>query len=481
MTGSLQQRIARLRWALPVAFAVLAVFYQLVLASWVHDRYGDPVHYVVEVIFYGSVGPVLSFWVLGRISRWLGDKEQAEMQARASDRRLAAINSASADAILSLDRGGRVQAANVGAELLFDPDGVGLVGRGFDAVLGRGPSGHEEVLWLLDSAESSGYIQGHETEFHSNGRRVSLEITATRLQDDAGDTAGFSLIVRDVTARKLRDEEIRRLNAGLNELVAERTAQLAEKVEELARANSDLRRLDEQRAEFVSLVTHQIRAPLTNMRGAIEMTPDACDAPTRATCTHTFAIVDDQISRLERLVTTVLNASLLESGELEPHLEPVSLAPLAQRAAGHFKTRASNRPIVPPSTPGLPAAFADPELTEEVLANLLDNADKYSPAGEPVEIMVRADVVEVVVAVRDRGPGVPERELARIFERYYRVDGSDSQAAYGYGLGLYVCRRLVEAQGGRIWAENHPDGGAVFSFALPVARADRGRATGSRS
>jgi two-component system sensor histidine kinase KdpD len=87
-----------------------------------------------------------------------------------------------------------------------------------------------------------------------------------------------------------------------------------------------------------------------------------------------------------------------------------------------------------------------------------------------VAIDVRADQAEVTLSVRDAGPGLTSDDLERVFEKYYRVDSSDSQKAYGYGLGLYVCRRLVEAQGGHIWAENVPEGGAQFSFTLPVAR-----------
>jgi K+-sensing histidine kinase KdpD len=104
----------------------------------------------------------------------------------------------------------------------------------------------------------------------------------------------------------------------------------------------------------------------------------------------------------------------------------------------------------------------------EVLANLLDNADKYSPSGGEVVVDVWADQTEVAVSVRDFGSGLPASDLDRVFEKFYRTDSSDSQPAYGYGLGLYICRRLVEAQGGRIWAENHPEGGAIFSFTLPV-------------
>jgi K+-sensing histidine kinase KdpD len=116
----------------------------------------------------------------------------------------------------------------------------------------------------------------------------------------------------------------------------------------------------------------------------------------------------------------------------------------------------------------------------EVLSNLLDNADKYSPPGQPVVVDVRAEQSEVTVSVADRGRGLPPGVVDRVFDKFYRGDNSDSQAVYGYGLGLYVCRRLIEAQGGRIWAENGPQGGAVFSFALPVTAAEAAPANAAR-
>ncbi|MBI4316179.1 MAG: PAS domain-containing sensor histidine kinase, partial [Chloroflexi bacterium] len=134
------------------------------------------------------------------------------------------------------------------------------------------------------------------------------------------------------------------------------------------------------------------------------------------------------------------------------------------------RARAGKRRFHLPPKPGLPVAFADRDRTAEVLANLLDNADKYSPRDKEITVEMRADETEVTLSVRDGGPGIPPAELERIFDKFHRADGSDSQAAYGYGLGLYVCRRIVEAQGGRIWAENAPGGGAIFSFTLPVAQ-----------
>jgi two-component system sensor histidine kinase KdpD len=113
--------------------------------------------------------------------------------------------------------------------------------------------------------------------------------------------------------------------------------------------------------------------------------------------------------------------------------------------------------------------MADRDRLMEVLVNLFDNADKYSAPNAKVQIEVRPTETEIILSVLDAGPGLPEQDLERVFDKFYRAEAGDSQRAYGYGLGLYICRRLVEAQGGRIWATNRPSGGARFSFALPVS------------
>lgn len=277
----------------------------------------------------------------------------------------------------------------------------------------------------------------------------------------------MSIILRDITTRKRREQEIRQLNANLNEQVAARTKELAEKVEELAQANVDLQRLDQMRSEFVSLVSHQIRAPLTNMSGSVQRMRSSCGSINQ-TCTRMFAILEQQTARLNRLVQDVLNASRLESGDLSIQPEPISILPVVGQVVEQVRARNNERVIQEPIKPGLPMVFADRDRVAEILANLLDNADKYSPPESKIEVGVSADQVGVTVSVRDSGTGLPPGDLDRLFDKFYRIDGSDSQTAYGYGLGLYVCRRLVEAQGGHIWAENHPDGGAVFSFTLPV-------------
>jgi PAS domain S-box-containing protein len=466
---TLQQRIAILRWALPLLVATLAVVYQLGPARWVHDTYGHDVHYVVEIMFYATVGPLLAFWTLTRISRWLDEKERAEQQARASERRLASITAASADAILGLDSAGRIESWNRGAELLFGHSADQFRGRLLTDLLGGGEAAEVELRWLVEAVQQAGFVRGHETTgWDAEGRPVAVELTATRLADEAERYLGLSVILRDITDRKRREEEIRRLNANLMEQVAERTRELAEKVEALGRANVELQKLDRMRSEFVSLVSHQLRAPLTNMHGAVEHIGANCGIM-NATCVRMLTILNQQVERLDRLVRDVLNTARIESGDLILQPEPVSVLPVVQQVVEQIRARTTDRPFSLPTKPGLPLVLADRDRVAEVLTNLLDNADKYSPRGTDILIEVQADQTEVTLAVRDSGRGLPPGDLDRVFDKFYRADSSDAQTAYGYGLGLYVCRQLIEAQGGRIWAENAPGGGAVFSFTLPVA------------
>lgn len=464
----LKNRIATIRWALPLSLALIAVLYQLGPARWINDNLSDSVQFGAELLFYTTTLPLLTFWTLAHLDRWLDEKELAEKQTFNNERRLASITASSADAILSLNSQGRIESWNHGAELLFGYVASEMHGHPFSDLWGGGPAAEVELRWLNKIVQQTGSIRGHETTCRTvDGRMIHVDLTATLLPGDQGEPAGMSIILRDVTGRKRHDEETRRLNARLNQQAAERTRELAQKVEELGQANVELHKLDQTRSEFVSLVSHQIRAPLTNMGGAVQRMQADCQA-INPTCTRTFTILEHQVTRLDRLVQDVLNASSLEAGEMSLQLEPVSVPPIVQQAAEQLCTRTSTRPVRLPDKPGLPLVYADRDRLTEVLANLLDNADKYSPAGEEIAIQVRADQTEVTVSVRDAGPGIPPGDFERVFDKFYRTDSSDSQVAYGYGLGLYVCRRLVEAQGGRIWAENHPDRGAIFSFALPV-------------
>lgn len=462
-------RMRRIQWTLPVGLGILSVLFEFGLAHWVHNVFGDVVYFGVDLVFYATAVPLIAWLITGRLASWLEEKERAEQRARAMERRLASITSASADAILGLDPDGCIESWNRGAEMLFGYSAEEMRGRPLTDLLGGGDAAQVELRWLSETVHSAGFVRGHETTCtDARQHQVAVELTATRLTDLAGTDLGMSVILRDVGERKRRAEEIQRLNESLSAQVAARTRALAENVEELARANAELHALDQMRSDFVSLLAHQLRAPLTNMAGAVERIQTDCDMM-NPTCLRMVGILTQQTQRLDRLAREVLSAAAIESGQLALHPEPVSLLPIVQQVAEQMRARSRGRAFRLPTKPGLPLVFADRDRVAEVLANLCDNADKYSPPNKDVLIEASADQTDVTLSVRDFGPGVPPHALERIFERFYRTDNSDAQPAYGYGLGLYICRRLVEAQGGHIWAENHPEGGAVFSFTLPTA------------
>jgi len=203
------------------------------------------------------------------------------------------------------------------------------------------------------------------------------------------------------------------------------------------------------------------------MLGAVENMQNSCPAMTEV-CSRMFVVLRDQASRLNRLVSDVLSAASLEAGDFALQLEPVSLMPVLRQAVDQIAARGGRQTSIP-YAPVLPLVMADRDRLTEVLLNLLDNAYKYSPRGAEVAIDVRPTETEVIVTVIDSGTGLPPADLLRVFDKFYRADAGDDQRSYGYGLGLHICQLLIEAQHGRIWAVNRSEGGAAFSFAIPVA------------
>jgi len=265
--------------------------------------------------------------------------------------------------------------------------------------------------------------------------------------------------------------EVQRLNAGLEQRVAERTAELARKNEALAKANAELQTLDRLKSEFVSLVSHALRAPLTNINGAIELLNSEREAlsPARQ---EVLDVLHDESARLTQLVQNILDVSLLEAGHLTPRRGPVALRPFLSRLLrGCIPSDGSHRLIVDVPT-DLPPVWVDEGHLADVVINLVDNAVKYSPDGGEIRVSARLDGGRenaVVLSIRDQGIGIPPDEQDRLFDQFYRANNAARQTASGYGLGLYFCRKLVEAQDGRIWVESSgvPGEGATFYVSLP--------------
>jgi signal transduction histidine kinase len=177
-----------------------------------------------------------------------------------------------------------------------------------------------------------------------------------------------------------------------------------------------------------------------------------------------------QSKRLAELVEEILVAGQLDSGSLRVVTEPFDPEELVWTAAAGARLRVGTDTTVDVSLPAVvPKVAGDSERTRQVLANLVDNAIKYSPEGGRIELGVEAGDDHARFTVRDEGLGIPIGEQQRIFEKFYRLDPDHLRGIGGSGLGLYICRELVRSMNGRIWVDSDPGKGATFTFELPLA------------
>ena len=229
----------------------------------------------------------------------------------------------------------------------------------------------------------------------------------------------------------------------------------------------ELRRLSALRADFVSLVSHELRSPMAAVIGSArtlqqrwrQLNPDQRES--------FLALIADETSRLATLVSDVLDTSRIEAGTFSFTFEPVDVGQLVEESVAHAGLSQDEVEVRSDVGTGLPAVRGDRARLRQVLANLIDNAVKYSRAGGAVEVSARADNGRVEVTVRDSGPGIPREQQKLIFEKFGRARGGGSVKP-GTGLGLFIARSIAEAHGGSLEVRSAPGRGSAFTLALPL-------------
>jgi len=235
---------------------------------------------------------------------------------------------------------------------------------------------------------------------------------------------------------------------------------------------SELRRLQRIRAEFIDNLAHELRTPLANVRLLAEtLSRESREAELPSRLRRSVAQIDVESGHLTQMVNELLDLSRIEQGTAGLDIEEVSLAPIVAGTLERLRVfgEAQGVLLVSEVPQDLPPVRADAERVGQVLVNLLHNAVKFSPAGGRIEVRAQTTPQEVVVSVRDEGIGIPEREIERVFERFYKVDRARVRGKGGTGLGLAIARHVVEGHGGRIWAESEEGSGSTFSFTIPLA------------
>jgi PAS domain S-box-containing protein len=428
---------------------------------------------------------IFNWWAVGQLD-WLAVgasvtlvlllvARQGVIAGQRELRQHAALVDAAADMAFVAGLDGRVVLANPALR-----NAVGSAQDGRSPPLSEFLLTEEEQGAWLRSAHASGW-SGEAILRTANGHPLPILLTLSPVALGQPSAPLLAGIAHDLTDIKQRQQELQSalaevaaarqalqlLNEGLEAKVLSRTQQLERTVADLARLNEELKALDTLKTEFVSLVSHELRAPLTNIRTGIELLLGGGPHLPRGV-EETLSLVQGEAQRLTRFVESILDVSALEAGKFSLRLKPVDLRLTARTTVAGFSDRHARERIRLDFPVAMEDLRADEAALQSVLFHLLDNALKYAPEGE---IQVSGQVREQrgEVRVRDHGPGIPDSEDERIFDIFHRLDSRDSREVYGHGLGLHLVRRLLEAMDGGIRAEHPPGGGLSMVFWLPLA------------
>jgi two-component system phosphate regulon sensor histidine kinase PhoR len=329
--------------------------------------------------------------------------------------RLAAVLDRMTDGVLIADSSGQIQFANPAIEHLFDTNQA--VGRRVVEVLRQ-----HQLVEAWQRSRESGEAQEESVEIPARRRFLQLVVLPDR------QTSGSLLLVQDLTR---------------------------------------VRRLETVRRDFISNVSHELRTPLASLKALTETLRDgALEDPKAA---HRFlGRIETEVDALTQMATELLELSRIESGQVPLQRKAVPAAALLLSAADRMRAQVERAGLVLrlDTAQDMTEVSADPPRMEQVLVNLIHNAVKFTPPGGEVLLAAQTEADFVRFSVRDTGVGIPPDDLERIFERFYKADRARSGG--GTGLGLSISRHLVEAHGGRIWAESNEGDGSTFYFTIPV-------------
>lgn len=257
----------------------------------------------------------------------------------------------------------------------------------------------------------------------------------------------------------------------LEQQVALRTEELATAIDELSVALERAKEADKLKSMLLSTVSHELRTPLATIKGNASLLIEHHARIAPDMLSEHLQDIEEETDKLTDLISNLLEMSRIEAGMLHIQRDPVSIEDVLEGTMASAAVRMAEHPLALDMPSGLPKVYGDPRRIEQILANLLDNAGKYSPPGSRIDVRASLDRDMVVVTVSDQGQGMTAEQQEHIFDRFYQIQPS-SPGIRGIGLGLAICRGLVEAHDGEIWVESEVGKGSTFSFSLPLARSE---------
>ena len=358
------------------------------------------------------------------------------------------------------------QRARTSLETLVETSPVGVAV--FDAVTGAPVFFNREVLRIVEGLRNLNQTPEQFLEEltcrRADGREVSLREWPLAEALSAGETVRAEEIVLSVSDGRsvsalLNATPIRAEEGGIESFVV------------TLQDMTPLKELERMRAEFLGMVSHELRTPLTSIRGSATTMQEASDDLDAAELRQFLRIIVDQADNMRELIEDLLDVARIDMGALSVTPEPVGVVSLVERARNTFLTGGSRASLDFDISHDLPPVMADRRRIAQVIGNLLSNAARHSPESSAIRVSAALEGAHVVVSVTDEGRGIPAERLPLLFRDFSM--GASEERARGRGdagLGLAICKGIVEAHGGRIWAESEGTSlGARFTFTLPVA------------
>jgi PAS domain S-box-containing protein len=360
------------------------------------------------------------------------------------------------DAILQVDERGIITIANRSAETIFGYTRAELLGHSVEMLVPMGNRTHhaEHRRSFVDAGVSRPMGQGLELSARrKDGSEFAVEISLSPVRTDAG--TFVTAVIRDVTERKRAEQQIRLLRESY--------------MTELESRQREAERLSLLKSEFLASVSHELRTPLHTIIGFADLLGEETEGPLNDRQRRFLQHIRADSEHLLGLINDVLDVSRMEAGGLRLHAQELRIGAAIEEAlhavqpfADQYKVRIERGELADA------CVMADPVRVRQVLDNLLTNGVKFTPALGTVSVSAVVEGARVRVTVADTGIGIAADDLERIFEKFYQAGNTTKGVRQGTGLGLTICKQLIDMQGGTIWVESTPEAGSRFHFTLPL-------------
>jgi PAS domain S-box-containing protein len=370
-------------------------------------------------------------------------RKQAGEKLRESEEKLRLILETIPLGLAVSDMEGKILQVNRAAVRLSGFSEQELVGKTFLDFIGKEDKDIAEEYH--NEVARSGANQFNEYKLvRKDGSEFPARLTGRPIKDETGNIIGTLAMIEDMSERQRAEEEHLKV--------------------------IEYRELDRLRTSILSTVSHELRTPLAGIKGYTTLLLDYYTKLKKTQKWESLVAIDNSTDRLTELIGHLLDMSRLDSGLLKLYLQTINLREILITAMAEAKMRSPKYRFKTKIDSRLPSVMADAQRLRQVIDNLLDNAIKYSDEGTEITLRTEVRPKEILVSITDQGMGIPADAIPKIFDRFYRIEERLKKDPGGLGLGLSLCKALVEAHGGKIWVESKVDKGSTFYFTLPIKK-----------